>query len=510
MNVIATGMFAVFVVVTLAITVRVAARARSAAGFYAAEGRFSGSLNGLAISGDFMSAATFLGVTGLLFTTGVDTGFYVAAPLLGLAILMFVMAGPFRKLGRFTLTDVLAVRLAERPVRIFAALTSLVVVVFYLIPQFVGAGKLVQALLGVPFITAVVFAGTLTMIYVAVGGMIATTWVQIIKATLMIFAITLLTIWVLWKYDFSLGALYDAAAATPMPTDVFVVGNLFPDSFSLISFCVAIPLGTAGLPHILMRLYTVPDDRQASLSVMWATLWISAAFIMILVVVGFGAIPILAEHPEFFTEAGTLDGGSNMVALYLTQALGGDVFFGFVAAVVFATILAVVCGLILAGASAFSHDLYSRAIRQGKGSERTEMIVTRVATVVLGVTGISLALVFENQNIAFMVTIAFAVSASTNFPALILALFWRGLTTRGLLVGGGLGLLSTLLLVVTGPIVWVDVLGNETAIFPYAYPGLITCPTAFVGMWLFSKLDRSARAVEDRNLYDEHVADVIA
>lgn len=503
MNITAVTVFAVFVILTLWITVRASRRSHTTQGFYAAEGQIGGFVNGVAITGDFLSAATFLGITGLLFSAGLDTVFYLMAPLVGLAILLFTMAGPFRRLGRFTLGDVVAYRLDEVPVRIFATITSLVIVLFYLIVQFVGAGKLMQGLFGIDFRAAVVVAGGLTMIYVSLGGMIATTWVQVIKATLVVATFVAITLIILFRFDFSLAQIYTTVAEkAPRGADLFNFGNLYHDRFSLLSFCVAIPLGMAGMPHILMRLFTVPNARQARLSVFWATFFIGCCMILLLVVIGFGAAAILPDYPQFYAD-GKIIGGNNMVALHLSQAIGGSMFFGFVSTVIFATILAVVSGLILAGASAFSHDLYAHAFRGGKIGEKEELRVTRAAILVLGSLGILLAFTFENQNIAYMATLAFAVSASTNFPVLILSLYWRGLTTRGAIIGGATGLVSTVCLLLLGPTVWVEVLGYATPVFPYKYPALITCPLAFASIYLVSRFDHSDRALRDRAGFEE-------
>jgi len=502
MNLTAVSVFSVFVILTLWITVRASKKSHTTQGFYAAESQFGGFTNGVAITGDFLSAATFLGITGLLFSAGLDTAFYLMAPLLGLSIMLFAMAAPFRRLGRFTLGDVVSYRLDENPVRRFAAITSLVIVLLYLVVQFVGAGKLMQGLFGINFHAAVLVAGGLTIIYVSLGGMIATTWVQVIKATLIITTFVVITIMILYRFDFSLPQIYATVVdKAPLGADLFKHGNLYKDHFSLLSFCVAIPLGMAGMPHLLMRLFTVPNARQANLSVFWATFFIGFCMILLLLVIGFGTAAILPDYPQFYTD-GEVIGGSNMVALHLSQAIGGSMFFGFVSTVIFATILAVVSGLILAGASAFSHDLYTHTFRSGKIGQKEELRVTRISIFVIGGLGILLAFAFENQNIAYMASLAFAVSAATNFPVLILSLYWRGLTTRGVVIGGTVGLVSTVGLLVLGPTVWVDVLGNSAPIFPYKYPALITSPLAFVAIYLGSRLDSSARALLDKQGFD--------
>lgn len=504
MNTTAVLLFAAFVTVTLAITAYAGRRTKTTNAFYAAEGQLGGFVNGLAISGDFISAATFLGITGLVFAAGLDTMFYILTPFTGLAILLFVVAGPFRRLGRFTLSDVAAYRLREAPVRIFAATGSLVVVILYLVVQFIGLGKLVQALFQIDYTYAVTAAGLLTIAYVGIGGMIATTWVQLIKAILMIAVIVYISVVVLQSADFRLVGFYEkVAAASPHGAGLFGPGLLFTDPVSLLSFALAMPLGLAGLPHVLMRLFTVPDARQAHLSVFYATFFIGLVQVLVFFVIGMGAVFLLAPHPEFFDADGRVLGGTNMVAIHLSQVLGGDVFFGVVSAVIFATILAVVCGLILAGASAVSHDLYSRVFRAGKAKESEEVLATRIATVALGICAILLAIVFEDQNIAYMVSLVFAVSASANFPVLILSLYWRGLTTWGAVLGGTVGLVSAVALIAVGPTVWVEVFGNDTPLFPYKYPGIVSIPAAFLSIFFISRYDRSEQGKRDRLRFDE-------
>ena len=503
-NLTAVSLFTVFVGFTLFITWRAARHSKTASEFYAAGSRISGFVNGVAISGDFMSAATFLGIVGLIYTAGFDGLIYIVSPMVGLAIVMFAMAGPFRNLGRFTLSDVVAFRLDELPVRTFCATCSLVIVVLYLIAQFVGAGKLVQLLFGLNYSTAVIVAGVLTMTYVAIGGMLATTWIQVTKAVMMISAITFMSIMVMARFGFSFIDLYDGVAMTHrLGADVLGPGAALKGPFSIISLAIALTFGFAGLPHILMRLFTVPDARQANISVIYATACIGAAFAMVFFVIGFGAIVLLPQYPEFFNADGMLLGGNNMVSIHLSKVIGGDVFFGIISVVAFATILAVVAGLILAGASAVSHDLYAHGLFKGKVTEADEVRITRIATVVLGLTGISLALAFEDQNIAYMISMVLCVSGSTNFPILILSLYWRGLTTRGAITGGCIGLVLSVGLIIVGPTIWVEILGNTRALFPHKYPALISVPGAFLGMYVFSMLDKSEKAALEKSRFEE-------
>lgn len=507
MNPTAVGLFTLFIGLTLVITWRAARHSKTANDFYAAGNKISGLVNGVAISGDFMSAATFLGIVGLIYTAGFDGLIYIVSPMVGLAIVMFAMAEPFRNLGRFTLSDVVAFRLDPVPIRLFAASCTLVIVILYLVAQFVGAGKLVQLLFGFDYRTAVIIAGVLTMTYVSVGGMLATTWIQVTKAVMMISAITFMSVMIMARFGFSFIELYDGVANThQLGAAVLGPGVFLKDPFSTISLAMALTLGFAGLPHVLMRLFTVPDARQANISVIYATACIGSAFAMVFFVIGFGAIVLLPQHPEFYGAAGKLIGGNNMVSIHLSKVIGGDVFFGVISVVAFATILAVVAGLILAGASAVSHDLYAQGLGRGKVSELAEVRITRIATVVLGLTGISLALAFEDQNIAYMISMVLCVSGSTNFPILILSLYWRGLTTRGAILGGSAGLILSVGLIIIGPTIWVEILGNKDPLFPYKYPALVSVPAAFIGMWLFSILDRGEQAMKEQSRFDEQFA----
>jgi cation/acetate symporter len=479
--------FLLFLGVTLAITWWAARQTRGTRDFYAAGGRVTGFQNGLAIAGDFMSAATFLGITGLTYLAGLDATIYVLAPMVGFCLLLMLMVEPFRRLGRFTVSDVAAHRFETKSVRVFAAVTSLVIVLLYLVSQMVGAGALVQLLFGLPYGRAVVVIGALMVFYVSVGGMMATTWVQIIKAVLMIFGVTVLAAATLQSFDFDLERMYrEAADVHRLGAGIFAPGGLLEDPLSMISLSLALVFGFVGLPHIVMRLYTVPDEKAAYQSVLFASVLIGFVFILVFFILGYGAIPRLQEHPELFGPSGALIGGSNMVAVHLARVVAGDIFVGFIGAVVFATILAVVAGLTLAGASALSHDLFATAWRGGRATEAEELRVTRYATLALGLVAIVLAIFFEGQNIVYMASMVFAISASANFPLLILSVYWRGLTSAGAIAGGGVGLLLSIALMVLGPTIWVDVLGNASPIFPYKYPALFSMPAAFLVSFLVS------------------------
>jgi cation/acetate symporter len=402
-----------------------------------------------------------------------------------------LMVEPFRKLGRFTVSDVAAHRFETPSVRVFAALTSLVIVLLYLVAQMVGAGALIQLLFGIPYGRSVVVIGALMVFYVSVGGMMATTWVQIIKAVLMIFGVTVLAGATLASFDFDFSRLYrEAAFVHPLGAGIFAPGGLLEDSWSTISLSLALVFGFVGLPHIVMRLYTVPDEKAAYRSVLFASVLIGFVFILVFFIIGFGAIPRLHEHPELFGPTGALIGGSNMVAVHLARVVAGDVFVGFIGAVVFATILAVVAGLTLAGASALSHDLFASALRGGRATEREELRVTRIAALGLGLVSMVLAIFFEGQNIVYMASMVFAISASTNFPLLILSVYWRGLTSKGAIAGGAFGLVLSVGLMFLGPTIWVDILGHPSPIFPYKYPALFSMPTAFLVTWIVSAAGR--------------------
>ncbi|MGV6873398.1 cation acetate symporter [Pseudochelatococcus sp. B33] len=508
-------MFAVFVIATLYITKWAASRTKSAADFYTAGGGITGFQNGLAIAGDYMSAASFLGISAAVMASGYDGLIYSIGFLVGWPVITFLMAERLRNLGKFTFADVAAFRFSQTPVRIFAASGTLVVVAFYLIAQMVGAGQLIKLLFGLEYWIAVVIVGVLMMVYVLFGGMTATTWVQIIKACLLLGGATFMAFMVLWNYGFSPERLFAAAVdvktgiaaeagagaeeARASGLSIMAPGNFITDPISAISFGMALMFGTAGLPHILMRFFTVPSAKEARKSVMWATGWIGY-FYLLTFIIGFGAITFVLTNPSFLDAGGGLLGGSNMAAVHLAQAVGGNIFLGFISAVAFATILAVVAGLTLSGASAVSHDIYSTVLKGGKADSASELRVSRITTVTLGVLAIALGIAFEKQNIAFMVSLAFAIAASANFPVLFLSILWKDTTTKGAVIGGFLGLISSVVLTVLSPSVWEATLGNPkgSALFPYTSPALFSMTIGFVGIWLFSVLDRGKRARLDR------------
>lgn len=502
LNLPAIVMFLLFVAATLMITYWAAKRTRSTSDYYAAGGGITGLQNGLAIAGDYMSAASFLGISGLVYLSGYDGLIYSIGFLIGWPLILFLIAERLRNLGRYTFADVASYRLQQLPIRTLSAFGALAVVALYLIAQMVGAGKLIQLLFGLPYEFAVVIVGVLMVLYVTFGGMIATTWVQIIKAVLLLAGATFIAVMVLKHVGFDLNVLFEQAIAVhDKGAQIMAPGGLVTDPISAISLGVALIFGTAGLPHILMRFFTVADAKQARRSVFFATGFIGYFYILTFVI-GFGAIVLLTKNPDFFNNEGLLIGGNNMAAIHLSQAVGGDIFLGFISAVAFATILAVVSGLTLAGASAISHDLYASVIKKGQVTGKDEIRVSRIATLVLGLVAIVLGILFEQQNVAFMVGLAFAIAASANFPILFLSMYWRNLTTRGALIGGFSGLMTAIVLVILGPIVWVDILGNAEAIFPYKYPALFSVVTAFVLIWLFSITDKSEQGNKERALFE--------
>ncbi len=502
LNLPAIIMFLIFVLATLGITYWAARKTQSTSDYYAAGGGITGFQNGLAIAGDYMSAASFLGISGLVYLSGYDGLIYSIGFLIGWPLILFLMAERLRNLGRYTFADVASYRLGQLPIRALSALGTLTVVALYLIAQMVGAGKLIQLLFGLPYELAVILVGILMILYVTFGGMLATTWVQIIKATLLLVGASFIAFMVFKYVSFDLNELFRMAIEIhPKGIEIMSPGGLVSDPISAISLGVALIFGTAGLPHILMRFFTVTDAKEARKSVFYATGFIGYFYILTFVI-GFGAIVLVSTNPEFLDLAGKLIGGNNMAAIHLSKAIGGDIFLGFISAVAFATILAVVSGLTLAGATAISHDLYASVFKQGQASAKDEIRVSRITTVILGIVAMLLGIVFENQNIAFMVGLAFAIAASVNFPVLFLSMYWKNLTTRGAFIGGLTGLITAVVLVIFGPIVWVDILHNETALFPYKYPGLFSVSIAFISIWLFSITDRSSRAEQERARFE--------
>ena len=499
-------MFCIFVAMTMGITYWAASRTKSTSDFYTAGGGITGFQNGLAIAGDYMSAATLLGLTAMVYTQGYDGYIYMLCFFAGWPIILFLMAERLRNLGKFTFSDITAYRLDQGKVRTMAAISSLTVVCFYLIAQMVGAGQLIKLLFGLDYNVAIFAVGLLMMVYVTFGGMVATTWVQIIKACMLLFGGTLVMFLAFSQFGFSFSTLLEKATAVHKLGDKLMSpGSLLADPVTAISLGLGLMFGTAGLPHILMRFFTVSDAKEARKSVLYASGFV-AYFFNVIFLMGLCGILIVGQNPEYFeggVVGGKLIGGGNMVAMHLANAVGGNMLLGFLAAVAFATILAVVSGLALAGASAISHDIYARVIKKGQASEASEIRVSRIATICLGFVAIILGIAFEKQNIAFMVGLAFGVAAAANFPVLILSMYWKGLTTRGALWGGYGGLVSAVMFVVLSKSVWVDVLGNAAPLFPYTQPALFAMPLAFLLAFVFSKSDSSVRAGKEIEAFED-------
>jgi len=506
LNIHAIVMFFIFVLATLGITYWAAQRTKTASDYYSAGGGITGTQNGLAIAGDYMSAATLLGLTSLTYFQGFDGYIYCICFYVGWPFIMFIMAERLRNLGKFTFADITSYRLDQRQVRTVAAIGSLTVVVFYLIAQMVGAGQLIKLLFGMEYWMAVVIVGVLMVVYVTFGGMIATTWVQIIKACLLLGGGTLVMLLAFSRFGFSLETLASQAVANSKKGIALMgPGSLLADPITAVSLSLGLMFGTAGLPHILMRFFTVPNAKEARKSVFIATLCVGF-FFTVVAIMGLAAITIVGTDPQYFEGgdlAGKLRGGGNMPAMHLAHAVGGNLMLGFLSAVAFATILAVVSGLALAGASAISHDLYANVIRQGQATEAEEVRVSKRSSLFLGVLAVLLGIAFEKQNVAFMVGLAFGVAASCNFPVLILSMYWKGLTTRGAIWGSIAGLVSAVLIVVLSKAVWVTVLGNKDPLFPYEQPAIFSMPIAFFFAWLGSVTDTSAQAAQEKEAFED-------
>ena len=500
-------MFGIFVAGTLWITKWAASKTKSAADFYNAGGGITGFQNGLAIAGDYMSAASFLGISGLVFGSGFDGLIFSIGWLVGWPIITFLMAERLRNLGKFTFADVAGYRFDPTPIRSFAAAGSLVVVAFYMIAQMVGAGQLIKLLFGLEYHVAVMLVGTIMMMYVLFGGMTATTWVQIIKAVMLLTGASFMAGAVLVQFGFSPEALFAKAVEVHSKHDAIMgPGALIKDPISAVSVGMALMFGTAGLPHILMRFFTVPNAKEARKSVAWATTWIGYFYILTFII-GFGAIVnLIADPAAYFVDgdlAKGLKGGGNMAAIHLSKAVGGDLFMGFISAVAFATILAVVAGLTLSGASAVSHDLYASVFKKGNADSAAELRVSKITTICLGILAVILGILFEKQNVAFMVMLAFAVACSANFPVLFMSVLWKDCTTKGAVAGGTVGLILSVTLTIVSPGVWEAVLGNPkgSAMFPYASPAIFSMTAAFAVIYIVSLLDRSPQAAKERDYF---------
>ncbi len=505
----AIAMFGIFVAGTLWITKWAASKTKTAADFYTAGGGITGFQNGLAIAGDYMSAASFLGISGLVFANGFDGLIFSIGWLVGWPVITFLMAERLRNLGKFTFADVASYRFAQTPLRTFAAVGTLVVVAFYMIAQMVGAGQLIKILFGLDYMVAEILVGVIMMMYVLFGGMTATTWVQIIKACMLLGGATFMALAVLFQFGFSPEALFAKATEVHAKKDAIMgPGALIKDPISAISVGMALMFGTAGLPHILMRFFTVPNAKEARKSVAWATTWIGYFYILTFII-GFGAIVNLIADPVTFYVDGDiakgLKGGGNMAAVHLANAVGGNIFLGFISAVAFATILAVVAGLTLSGASAVSHDLYASVWRHGNVDSATELRWSKGATIALGILAVGLGIAFEKENVAYMVMLAFTIACSGNFPVLFMSVLWKDCTTKGAVVGGTVGLVTAVVLTIGSASVWEAVMKypKGSAWFPYNSAAIFSMTAAFVVIYLVSKLDNSEQARKERALYPD-------
>ena len=502
LNLTAIFMFLAFVTITILITYYSSKKTKSTSGFYTAGGNITGWQNGMAIAGDYMSAASFLGIVALVFTNGFDGLIYSIGFLVGWPIVLLLIAEKLRNLGKYTFADITAYRLDSKPIRILSAISALSVIIFYLIAQMVGAGQLIQVLFGLPYTSAVILVGILIMIYVVFGGMHATTWVQIIKAVLLLSGSTFMAIMILYLTQFDLTSYFQQAIAHhPSGEKIMKPGTFLPDTISALSLGLALMFGTAGLPHILMRFFTVKNAKEARKSAFYATSLIGYFYILTFII-GFGAIVFLLGNPLYTNEDGTFNGITNMVAVLLAEVLGGSVFLGFISAVAFATILAVVAGLTISGAGAISHDLFVNVCKNGVCDPKEELRVTKISTACLGILAILVGIIFENQNVAFMVGLAFAIAASVNFPILLYCLYWKNLTTKGAFWGGLIGLIVVVGLVILSPSIWVKSFGFTEAIFPYNHPAIFSMPLTFILIYVISKLDNSKRARIDKEGFE--------
>lgn len=501
LNSTAITLFIVFVIATLGISYWASKKTTSSSTFYNAGGNITGLQNGVAIAGDFMSASSFLGITGLMFAFGYDGLIFAIGAFAGWPLMLFLFAKRVRNLGSFTFTDVVSTRLERKKTRLVAIMGTITVVILYLIAQMVGAGKLIELLFGLPYEVAIVTVTVLVLAYVTFGGMLATTWVQIIKAGLLVIGATIMCFLILKAANFDLAAIFNGVVEYhPKKEAALAPGGMFNDPIQVITIMVSMMFGTLGLPHVLMRLFTVSTTHEAKKSAFYAST-IMGYFYILMIIIGFGSVYILYQQPELFTDNGKLPGGSNMIAIHLANALGGDLLMGFMSAVAFATILAVVAGLTVSGAAAISHDLYAEVLCDGKPDPVKELKLTRLTTVVIGVIALGLGILFQNENVGLIGTMPMVVAASVNFPILFLSLYWPGLTTRGAIYCALTGLISSVGLTIIGPQVWVSVLGFEEALFAYNYPALFTLPAALAAAWFFSTTDKSARATIDRENY---------
>jgi cation/acetate symporter len=499
-------MFLIFVAITLVITYWAATHTKTASDFYAAGRGVTGLQNGMAIAGDYMSAASFLGIAALVYFNGFYGLIFSVGWLVGWPIILFLVAERLRNLGKYTYADVVSFRLQQGPIRIMAAISSLIVVIWYLIGQAVGAGQLLHTLVPqMSYKMSIVIVGVLIILYVTLGGMKATTWVQIIKAGLLLGGATCMAFGVMLHEGFSFTKLFSDAVALH-PKGIKIMQSVVPigakaNPIESISLGLTLMFGTAGLPHILMRFFTTTNSKAARKSVLYGTCFIGYFYILTFII-GFGAIILVANNPEYVVDVTknilALKGGGSMPAIYLSHAIGGNFFLGFIAAVAFATILAVVSGLTLAGASALSHDIYASVIMKGKADEKKEVWVSKMSVIGLGALAVLLGIAFEKQNVAYIVALTFSIAACTNFPILVLSVFWKGLSTRGAVLGGYTGIFGSIGLLIIGPTVWTKVLGMGPAIFPYDFPTFVVLPLVLIVAYVASVTDGSESAKKER------------
>lgn len=472
--------FGIIIALTLLVTYWAASKTKSTSEFYAAGRSVTGFQNGLALAGDYLSAASFLGISGMVALQGYDGAVYAVGWMVGWPALMFLIAEPFRNLGKYTLADIVSLRLKKGPIRVSLATGGLIVTLCYTIAQMVGAGKLIQLMFGIPYEIAEVLVGAVMLVYVLFGGMLATTWVQIIKAVLLLVGVTILAFLVMLHFGFSLPSLLGAVTDQYGFENSFKPGGLVTSPLDALSLGLALMFGLLGLPHVLMKFFTVPDAKTARKSVAYGSTFIGY-FYLIIPIVGFGGAAIVGK--EFIKG---IDQGGNMTAPILSMALGGNIFLGFLAAVAFATILAVVAGLTLAASSAMSHDIYVGVIKKGQATEEEQVKVARVSTVTFGVLAVLLGILFKNQNVAFLVGLAFAIAASANFPSLLLSITWKRFSTRGAVWSIITGALTASILIILSPTIWVSILGFEKAIFPLKNPGLFSIAASFLAAYIGS------------------------
>jgi len=488
-------LFAAIVLLTMYITYWASKRNRSTSEFYAAGRSLSGWQNGLAIAGDYLSAASFLGIAGLVALNGYDGFMYAVGWLMGYIVVLYIVAEPLRNSGKYTMADVLAYRLKAVPVRTTAALVTLVVSTFYMVAQMVGAGSIIQLLVGIPYELAVIIIGCLMVIYVVFGGMLATSWVQIVKAVLLMSGTILIVLILAIMFGFNPSRLFGEVIAQN-GIEYLQPGKLYKNPIDLVSLGIALILGTAGLPHILIRFYTVPTAQEARKSVIWAMILIGIFYVLI-TFVGFGAAVLVG--PDAIREA---DKGGNMAAPLLAQylgggpgSIGGEMFMAAIAAVAFATIVAVVAGLVIAASGAFAHDIYTNVIKKGQADEKQQFRVARYTALVVGALSIIIGILAKGQNVAYLVALAFAVAASANLPTLIFSIYWKRFNTAGAVAGMLVGMVTAVALVMLGP----SVMG-ENAVFPLANPGIISVPIGFLTSFIVTLVTRP-ESMEDK--YDE-------